>query len=448
MSDEAILKAIAACNPNQALEPGDPRFVDFDSIRGINIRKHVLRLLQAAEWDERDQFAKIVVVGHRGSGKSTELNRTAHELENHGYVILWASVNENLDPRNISFSDVIRLLISLIDTSFGDRVKEHPSVGQAFRVVRDWFQERTSRFTEEIKEAKNVALRGRIGGAAEAEGSVGVASFKTDLGEMSAAISVLRQSESQRSTEIKETLERYNNQLVDNVNLLLRAVSVHLCAGRKLVFILDNVDKYEPEVVNQAFLRHDDLLRQLESHLIFTLQSSLLYDPVENAIGQHFKELILPMLPVFQRRTRTTDATVAKQIGEAVFKRVPRELFSDPEAAIGELVPSSGGCWRDLLRLLVEALLNTARCISVEDIRKARQLVALSYQRLLRGEEDLRCLAEAHVRHETLSTENARYLLHHLCILFYNGEGWYDSHPLLDSFDPLKKAIHDARKVQ
>ena len=38
------------------------------------------------------------------------------------------------------------------------------------------------------------------------------------------------------------------------------------------------------------------------------------------------------------------------------------------------------------------------------------------------------------------------YLLHHLCILAYNGEGWYDIHPLLDTYPPVKKAIADATK--
>jgi hypothetical protein len=43
-----------------------------------------------------------------------------------------------------------------------------------------------------------------------------------------------------------------------------------------------------------------------------------------------------------------------------------------------------------------------------------------------------------------LSDEGTRYLLHHLCLLFYNGEGWYDVHPLLDSYEPLRDAIDAA----
>lgn len=445
MNDNPILKAIANCNPNLPLEPHDPKFVDLDDIRGFALRKRILRLVQAAETDR--QFAKIAVAGHRGAGKSTELNRTQEELKQNAYITLWASVNENLDPRDISFSDVMRLIVQLIDDRFGQEAAANPPVKEAFRVVGEWFKEVTKKFQQKIQYAKDLGLRARVGGAAGADVSFGLPKFKTELGELSAAISVVRQSEDSESTEIKETLERYNNQLVENVNSLLHAVTQHCCAGSKLVFILDNVDKYEPATVNQAFLRHADLFHQLESHLIFTLQSSLLYKPVDNAVEQSFRTETLPMLPVFEPRSRRLNTPVVAKIREAVYKRVPTELFEGGDDAVNEIILASGGCWRDLLRLLQEALLGADANIGADDIRKARQRVALSYQRLLRSGNDLTLLAEAHLRHVILSDDATQFLLHHLCLLFYNGEGWYDVHPLLDTYVPLQEAIQSARRV-
>jgi hypothetical protein len=31
--------------------------------------------------------------------------------------------------------------------------------------------------------------------------------------------------------------------------------------------------------------------------------------------------------------------------------------------------------------------------------------------------------------------------------LSYNGEGWYDIHPLLDNYTPVREAIEASRKV-
>src|ERR1700736_4618685 len=136
MSPDPILVALANCNPNQPLEPSDHRFVDLDDIRGFALRKYLLKLLRAADADER--YAKVAVAGHRGSGKSTELNRAQVELNHNGYVTLWASVNENLDPKEISFSDIVRLMVQLIDDRFGQEAARYPQIQDTFDVVAKW----------------------------------------------------------------------------------------------------------------------------------------------------------------------------------------------------------------------------------------------------------------------------------------------------------------------
>ena len=453
---DPILSALAKCNPNIPLEPNDPRFVDLDDLRGQALRKYLLKLFRAA--DSAQEYVKVAVAGHRGAGKSTELNRAQAELKQAGYETLWASVSENLDPKEISFSDIIRLIILLIDDGFGHQTSQHPQLRLAFDVVRQWFLEVTKTYTEQINSARELGLRARVGGKADAEASgeaganagavaKGGLKFKTELGELSAAISVLRRSESGERTEIRETLERYNNQLVENLNSLLRAVTAECCPGRPLVIILDNVDKYEPEIVNRAFLRHAGLFQQIDCHLVFTIQSSLLHSPVEDAVEQHFTQFALPMLPVFQARTRRPNAHVVERVRESVYKRVPKELFEDGDAAADEFIVSSGGCWRDLLRLLQDALLSAESKITAADLKQARQKVAQTYQKLLRGPEDLKILAEAHLKHTVLSDDKTRYLLHHLCLLGYNGDGWYDIHPLLDGYAPVKEALREARRA-
>ena len=444
MSQDPILRALANCNPNEALEPTDPRFVDLDDIRGQALRKYLLKLLRAA--DSVEHYEKVAVAGNRGSGKSTELNRAETELQENGYVTLWASVNENLDPKEISFSDIIRLIVQLIDDRFGQETLHHPQVKEAFDSVRKWFQEVTKSFTEQINSAKDLGLRARVGGGMGGEIGPGGLKIKTDLGELSAAISVIRRSEGSERTEIRETLERYNNQLVLNLNSLLRAVTEVCCPRKSLVIILDNVDKYEPGAVNLAFLRNADLFREIDSHLVFTIQSSLLHNPVEDAVDQCFRTFVLPMLPIFIRPTRNLDSNVVERVRQAVYKRAPQELFADV-GTVDDVIKASGGCWRDLLRLLQEALLRAESQIGPVEVKAAVQQVGQTYQRLLRSKDDLEILAQAHLKHTILSDENTQYLLHHLCLLSYNGEGWYDFHPLLDNYTPVKEAVEAARKV-
>ena len=161
---DLIREALADCNPNLPLEPGDPRYVDLDDLRGVPLRKSSLKTLRAA--DTRQLYAKIAVAGHRDSGKSTEISRAQKDLVKPGYLTLWASVNENLDPNDISFSDVMRLIILLIDDRFGAQADQQASVRQAFDVVRDWFRQVTKTFSTEIADARELGLEGGLGGRA------------------------------------------------------------------------------------------------------------------------------------------------------------------------------------------------------------------------------------------------------------------------------------------
>jgi energy-coupling factor transporter ATP-binding protein EcfA2 len=431
---DPIVQALARCSPNEALEPGDPRFVDFDDLRGLALRTNIQKLFSAAEASQTN--AKIIVAGHRGSGKSTELNRVQKLLEESGYDTLWASVNDNLDPNDLSFSDVMRLIVSLLDDRYGERTKQDPQLAKAFANVADWFREVTRTHSQQIQDAKDFGLRGalggklgaRVGGEAGAPGAKGGIQIRTELGELAASINVIRRSETTDNTQIKETLERYPSQLVDNINLLLRSVG-----ARRIAIILDNVDKYKPELVNEAFLRQSGLFQALECHLIFTVQSSMQYRPVEDAIEESFQVLEIPMLPVFHSRTRRPEPGVVKRVREAVYKRVEPELFASGDGAVDELIAASGGCWRDLLRLLNEALLNAGTRIEEQDVTKAKQRVAQTFRRFLQSEADLKILADVHLEHKMLSGERACALLNHRCILAYNGEGWYDIHPLLET---------------
>ena len=161
---------------------------------------------------------------------------------------------------------------------------------------------------------------------------------------------------------------------------------------------------------------------------------------------QCFTKFTLPMLPVFVSNSRELNPDVVARIREAVYRRVPKELFTDDEQ-VTELIRASGGCWRDLLRLLQEALLTANAGIGPAEVKAAVQQVSQTYRRLIRSREDLLALAKVHLEHTALSDEETRYLLHHLCILSYNGEGWYDIHPLLDNYAPVKEAVRAARNV-
>lgn len=456
MLEDPISSALANCNPNIPLEPSDPRFVDFDSVREFAVRVRLNRLLKAAGVGG-DRFIHVALAGQRGSGKSTELNRAMAELNEAGYVTVSASVNENLDPNDISFSDIMRLIVLMLNDAFGDLARSNGHVEQAFSAVRSWFADVTRSSETALRNATEFGLRAGLGGKARVEGSAsadgviagGSVKARTDLGELMAAINVVRRSEGAERTEIKEKIERYNSEVVQNINTLLRAVRIGAPErlGSGLVLILDNVDKYEPETTNRALLRHASLFQQLEAHLVFTIQSAVLHSPVEENVPDRFTTIELPMLPVFQEKSRSPRAEVVKLVRDAVYLRVPSALFADGEAGVDALILASGGCWRDLLRLLESALLDAGSLIGEKQVKRARQEVGQTFQRLIQNQEQLQILAKTRLEHSVLSDKETQFLLYHRCILVYNGNGWYDVHPLLEGFAAYERALKEQRQT-
>jgi hypothetical protein len=42
---DAIIEAIGRCDPNEPLGPGDPRWHDFDPVRGTTLHSRIIRRL-------------------------------------------------------------------------------------------------------------------------------------------------------------------------------------------------------------------------------------------------------------------------------------------------------------------------------------------------------------------------------------------------------------------
>jgi hypothetical protein len=82
----SIPKAFAAAAPDEALPSGDPRYVELSSCRGgENIVEDLARQII---WTT-EGYLKLLLTGHRGCGKTTELYRLKSGLEEAGYFVLY-----------------------------------------------------------------------------------------------------------------------------------------------------------------------------------------------------------------------------------------------------------------------------------------------------------------------------------------------------------------------
>lgn len=449
--EQSIARAIARCNPDEALKPGDPRRADFDKVRGATVQKRIFRLLESAG-DHGGQFRHQVLAGHRGSGKSTELNVLIEDAKKLGYLPLYAGVTEAVDENEVGVGDVFRLMAQMVDERFSNDGELEPLSEQTLQVVEDWFREVTRVEEKEVERSLQFSGELGIGGQVEGSGEISVpmvtkATVKTGLGKLLAAVGMIRKSTTRQRQQIREEMERYPVQLVQNVNLLLdEATKVAVKRYPKgILFVLDNVDRYTPENVTSAFIQTSELIHRLRAHLVFTAPISLLYNPVGDRIDDRYPCNTLPMLPVWKREPREPNAEVAACMVRAIYQRVDPSVFA---AGIAEKVALySGGCPRDMLRLLQEALLEAEDKVDEGVLKRAVSRMATDAARRLTSGHFQR-LAKVHLDKQIDSDEIGRLMLYRRDALEYNGEGWVDAHPLLMETRRFQEALEAERKAR
>jgi len=119
------------------------------------------------------------------------------------------------------------------------------------------------------------------------------------------------------------------------------------------------------------------------------------------------------------------------------------ELFE--EEAIDKLIEKTGGCLRDIFRIIMQALRYTDRQskdkVGIEEINLALKGEKSSLTRRIEM-KDYPALIEIH-RTKTEIKEKSK-MLHFLeahVVLEYNGERWHDLHPLVYDFLKEHKRI-------
>jgi hypothetical protein len=399
-------------------------------VRGIALQSRIGKLLSAAEAARKHEH--VALAGHRGSGKSTELNRVIDDARWRGYLTIYAGVTEAVDPNEISFGDVFLLMTRLLEDIFRKDAKLEPLPEKTVKSVHDWFRDITHIDEQEVE--RTVQYGGEAG--------LGI---ETPLARLLFTLNALRKSTSKRREEIRLAIEQYPQSLLDNLNLLLDdAYRISKVAyPRGILFVLDNVDRYAPEIVSSAILRNANLFNGARAHTIFTVPISLLYSPPGDAVGDRLTPETLPMIPVITREPRLPNDAVIDLLVDAIYKRVDPALFAD-ESLAREAARLSGGCPRDLLRLLKEALLESDVRIEARAVERAAAI--------LRGEMSRRVtfaqfdlLARAHLDGRVDSDEDGRALLFSRAVLEYNHERWADVHPLLQDTEEFLRALEQER---
>ena len=449
-------QVLQACNPGKPLVENDTRRADLTALRdGGSIEP--LKRRFAMSLDE-GEYHHLLLCGHTGSGKSTELLTLKNWAEERGFLAARVEVNSRYGMIELDYSDLFLLAAVLIEKAMQDCGYPLPQE-KLGRIVR-WFSEIIHEDTDERKSEIGVEVGTQLGGT-----------LPFSLGSLFAKLTASFKGTTSHAIKTRDTFRRYPDTLIDYTRDLLETANATLAAigrPRGLLLIFDNLDRYNPANIDAILVRSSQQMRQLACHALFTFPIALAYKPITGRVSTEYGlQITLPMLALRHRATPWA-ATVADSefdpasialLRDALAKRIVIEdIFASPEDA-DLLIKMSGGAIRGLMQLVTSAA-NYAEegetRISSEAVQNAIKDLRREHERLLTTTPyDYRCLAaiakrESIVLHKDNYSDAINRLLFNGCLLAYteNGDQWLDVHPILIETEEFCNACAANDKIE
>ena len=413
-------------------------FVDTSAARDpvLSRRDELRRRLE----QRPDTNAKVLLCGHGGCGKSTELVKFSEETRNTFFTVSF-SVAQECNLSFVAVEDVLVVMMERLLAACQDAGLEAQLAGndETLKAIHAWFA------SELDIDEKTVTAGG------EAEGGIDT---KTSFLARTLGLFVKMKAYIRRADRRihRMTLEKPHRlgELAERCNLLIKAVKQALHErSLHLLIVIEDLDKVNLTDARRIFIEQPAVLAELDCGIICTVPIFLLHSPDRAAFEQHFAIVELPMLKVLDFDGSPCNGR--DTIKEIVHRRMAHDLIDDQ--ALDLLIEKCGGVLRDVFEVLIvaagaaESLATrnaTPGVITKDNVRYGLNRRKTEYARAITTidlPKDLGVTIEA--LYDKLSELRAgpvrvlpseavtMVLLKSRAIMEYNGEGWYAIHPLV-----------------
>ncbi len=351
-------------------------YVDLSAVRSsVAIRSVSTRLSFLAD----RQFDSLLFTGHRGCGKSTELQRLKRDLSR-SYRVIYVETDTEIDSMDADYTDLYLVIIKQVSDDLAQ-------LGLSFdkkllAAFESWFKEITHETEESVE--KSVSL------ATAAEAGVEIP-FLSKL--MTKLLAQIRGSNVQKQ-KIRSTLQRDIGRLKDDMNrLLLDAYEKVKADGyeKGYLIIFDNLDRVPLVVGDRLYFDYANQLQGLNCTLIYTAPISVVYSDknLNNAFG---RPNVMPMVNIYDFSAASGlhlkhNLESVKQLAQLVVKRIDHKALFAADRLVVELARASGGHVRQLMQMTAASCLTAATRghakVEADDVKYAIQQEQINFQRVI-----------------------------------------------------------------
>jgi len=430
-----LQEAFAAIAPDIPLEGDDPRYVDLSPYRGgENLIEHLMKSLT---WPQESEFPKIILTGHRGCGKTTELLRLKLQLEKEDWFVLYWEAEAELNQNWAEWVDIILTHVRKL----AEELKPNPQIELKEEILKS---------IEELVASVTVEKVERVERERELEASIGAGPQLPFLKALLGFKNLIR-SGSEEVKVVRRKLERRASELIDQVNLFIGDVRRQLKeSGKKgLVILVDGLEKLvlypatEGLTTHQLlFARQSEFLKAPQCPIVYTMPISLL---TEENVGQFFPcdPTVIPMVEV-EYKNGESNREAIRALCQVAERRIEVGKVFKSSCILEELSQESGGHIRDFLRLIRYACLS-AKESQIDEEAKEKAISMLSFRDYdpLVKDADLEKLSKVERERRLPSDPEYARLPYHLLVLEYysqSGERWAAVHPSVRRLPKFREA--------
>lgn len=378
-------------------------------------------------------YGACLLLGHRGCGKSTELNRMSERLSADGYHVKTINCSMDLDLFNIVYSDLFILmgeaLLEIAEESGCEIEKKVLEDMEGF-----WSEGIETMISQEaegvsIETGMSVETKGILAGILDI-----FAKIKTDL----------KFNEETRK-EYRRKISVRSSEWIGILGYVAGKVAAKT-GGKRPIIIFEDLDKLNPKDAWRVFYNYAAILSGMAFPVIYTFPIGLSYDARFSAMESYFVTKTLPMIKIETIESQPFQDGI-DIIGEIVKKRASLGLFET--GVLQRLIRYTGGSLGDLFHVINAAAKRAQRrdsgSISMEDGERALEEVKTSLARRIE-EKDYDFLLNIYNGNKE-RIEDKEMLLKMLqasVVLEYNGRRWHNVHPLVVKFFKEQGMIEDA----
>jgi hypothetical protein len=354
---------------------------------------------------------KFFFSGHRGCGKSTELQHllSSPQLRKKYWPINF-SIREETDIIDIDFRDVLLAIGGRLFREYKKRGGELPE--QLLKELNNW----KGKMEKEI----STILDGR---ASVSELSGSVEGFFVNAG-------MKIKLEPATRVVLRQVIDTDITGLIAIIN----HISTSIFNKERLIplILIDDMDKPDVEKARAIFHDRREIMMQPNCAIVYTVSSALFYSKEFDAIRD--QALFLPNInlhPPMEPENHDPDGyNTLKE-----FVRVRMDPCLIDEDALEQAVSYSGGVFREMARIMRTAIGRSRRrratILNIEDVEWAATEIRNEYRRIL-DKEDIKLLKKIMENNRLEYNDRMTPLLQLLALLEYrNGENWCDVHPVL-----------------